>query len=336
MKIAVVIPTHRRGPLLRSALASVRDQSRTGVISEVIVSENSDDPGSLAVAAEFPELPIRHVFQNPPVDVFRHFCQLLEYGESDWVAFLGDDDMWGRYHLEDAVRGLSAHPEAVAYAGQFVCVTNTGRTAVGAASYPLAENLGNRDRLFQDCWVFSTLDMGVASLLLTPFNMWGLVGRRAALAQAFQAFTEPGAGYDSDRYMFWLLSQAGPIVIGREIGLFYRYHDCNANARFLTEDFVYQQRMAGEYTRRILLDAEYKGLPIRKAWHDAVSPMPMRARQKYWESATPGAKQALVEAWGRAIEDMFVPPTNPFKRLACDLTPPFLWRQASRVRGYFS
>lgn len=336
MKITVVIPTYKRASLLRAAIESVRNQSRHDIINEVIVSENSDDQESVKVIRAFPDLPLRHIFQSPPTDPGTHFLRLIELATTEWIALLGDDDMWGRYHLEDAIRALSAHPEAVAYAGQFVCVKNTGRTAVGAASYPLAENLGKRDQLFQDCWVFNALDMGVASLLLTPFNMWALVGRRAALMQAFQAFTEPGAGYDSDRYMFWLLAQAGPIVIGREIGLFYRYHDGNANARLLSEDFVYQQRMAGEYTRRILLDAESKGMRLQKTWHDAVLAMPMADRRKYWEAATPGAKQATIDAWGPHIEHMFIPPTNPLKRLARDWIPPFLWRQASRVRGYFS
>jgi len=33
----------------------------------------------------------------------------------EWVGLLADDDMWGRYHLEETVAALHDHPEAVAF-----------------------------------------------------------------------------------------------------------------------------------------------------------------------------------------------------------------------------
>jgi hypothetical protein len=88
MKITVSIPTYRSGAMLRSALASVQNQSLRSAIAEVIVSENSDDPGSATVAREFPDLPSRHVVQSPPTDPATHFTLVVDLAISEWVAVL--------------------------------------------------------------------------------------------------------------------------------------------------------------------------------------------------------------------------------------------------------
>lgn len=83
MKTTILIPTYQRARLLYIALASVRSQTDRDLIAEVVVSENSADRGSLDVAAEFEDLPIRHVFQHPPVDPGTHFAKLLDLTQTD-------------------------------------------------------------------------------------------------------------------------------------------------------------------------------------------------------------------------------------------------------------
>lgn len=332
MQLSVVIPTHRRGSLLRSALASVRNQSRQDLISEVIVSENSDDQGSAAVVKEFPELPIRHVTQNPPVDPGTHFCRLLEYARTEWVACLGDDDMYGRYHLEEAARLLARHTDAVAYVAQDAIVANDSRviTAGHHSGLILAHDPTKRNS-FTDSWIVDHAGMAVACLAITPLNMWGVVSRRDVLKNAFTAFAEADAGHDSDRYMLWLLARQGPVIIGREIGLFYRRHGDNACARFLRDNYDEQQRKAAEYTRRMLADAEENRVHLEEMWLAALGQMPESARAAYWSQGIPGAKRAIREAWGPAVAAMFPGMDSPLKRIVRDWVPPAVYRRASRL-----
>jgi glycosyltransferase involved in cell wall biosynthesis len=332
MKITVVIPTHRRNALLRSALESVRNQSRRNLIAEVIVSENSDDNGSLTVAAEFSDLPLRHVFQAPPTDAGTHFARLLDRATTDWVALLGDDDMWGRYHLEEAARALEMLPTAVAYAAQYVNTRNEARLAAWGPCYLLAENMQQRNSTFESFWLLDHVQMTVESLLLTPLNMWAVVARRDALVKAFAAFSEPGSGYDSDRYMFWLLGMQGPLVVGREIGLFYRQHETNACARMIAENRDYHMKMAYEYTRRMIRETEAAGIDLKSSWLAALSATPANRRREYLSWAIPGAKRAVIDEWKTVAENVFRDADRPYKRIVSDLTPPALWRLASRVR----
>jgi glycosyltransferase involved in cell wall biosynthesis len=336
MKITILIPTYKRARLLYSTIASVKNQTLRDCIAEVVVSENSTDSGSLDVVAQFPDLPIRHVFQTPPVDTGTHFARLLDRATTEWVAVVGDDDMWSRHHLADAVRCIAAHPEAVAYIAQNVVTTSNGRTAIGGAAPLLTEYLGDRSKGLVDCWVYDSLKMGVASLLVTPFNVWGIVARRTALAAAFTAFSEPGSGHDSDRYMLWLLAQQGPVAIGREIGLFYRQHPESGCLRMLKEDPDLHREMSKEYTRRIIRDAENIGLPLKETWLAAMRAIPMEERRRY-RRATPGAIIALLELWGDEAKSMLSEGSpSSLKRFVADLTPPLAWRTGARLKEWLA
>jgi glycosyltransferase involved in cell wall biosynthesis len=336
MKITVLIPTYKRAELLYSTIASVESQTRPDYIAEVVVSENSTDSASLDVVAQFPNLPIRHVFQTPPVDAGTHFAKLLDLAATEWVALVGDDDMWSRHHLADAVRCIDAHPEAVAYIAQHVATANNGRTANGGASPLLTERLGERSKGPVDCWVYDPLKMGVDSLVVTPFNVWGIVARRTALAAAFMAFSEPGSGHDSDRYMLWLLAQQGPVAIGREIGLFYRRHTGSNCLHMLKENPDLHLEMSKEYTRRIIRDAENMGLPLKETWLAAMRVLTMEERRGYC-SPIPGAVIAVLELWGDEARSMLLERTPwSLKRLVADLTPPLAWRTGARLKEWLA
>jgi hypothetical protein len=45
----------------------------------------------------------------------------------EWVGLLADDDMWGRYHLEEALAALHDHTDAVAFFGVGVIVNDDSR-----------------------------------------------------------------------------------------------------------------------------------------------------------------------------------------------------------------
>jgi len=336
-RITVTIPTYKRPALLRAALESVRNQSRPDLIDSVILSENSSDPESEEMCRSFPELPIRFVRQNPAVDAGTHFCRIVELAETEHVALLGDDDMWGRYHIEEAARQLSVQQNAVAYIGSVAVVRNSSRELCSLHNLIAKSRIPPLSDRYADSWVWAPQDMLLASLLCTPFNMWAIVGRRSELLQAMQVFTEPDQGIDSDRFMIWRLSQLGSVVIGREIGLFYRIHGDNACARLIAEAPQHHRQATRAYTNRMLQEASAMGIDSRALWLNMMSRMTPNQlneiRDYRWNLE--GAPDALIEAWG---DDAGFPrkPNPKIRRIKAfvrDILPPCIHRTLARIAG---
>jgi glycosyltransferase involved in cell wall biosynthesis len=333
MKITVVIPTHKRADLLRLALHSVSNQSRTDLIYEVLVSENSADIASLGVVSEFPNLPIRHIFQNPPVDPGTHFASLLDQVSTEWVAMLGDDDEWCRYHLEEAARVLAACTYVVAYFGRDVVIDERG-SVVCAPGHSLLLGSDARKRLDQTGYVvLSNAEIQFATLVITPLNMWALVGRINALKSAFTSFLPP-AGHDSDRFMIWSLSKCGEIAVGIETTLRYRVHSSNACARYLREDPVFHEQKSHEYTSTMLTECAREGFDIRRLWVESLRELPLHQRRHYWASAITGAKNLIAEAWSSDVQKLFGEADRAFtlKVAFRQLCPPLIWRLAKALK----
>ena len=92
-RVAVVIPTYNRAPLLVRAVRSVLDQ--TGAADEVIVV---DDGSTDATAEAVADLPVRLVRQaNAGAAAARN--RGVREATSPWVAFLDSDDLWDVAHL---------------------------------------------------------------------------------------------------------------------------------------------------------------------------------------------------------------------------------------------
>jgi hypothetical protein len=335
-KVTVLIPTYKRPELLRCALESVRNQSRLDLIAEVVVSENSDDPRSEVVCREFPTLPLKFIRQSPPIVAGHHFALLPSLANTPLVALLGDDDMWGRYHIEEALFRLKAHSDAVAYIGAAVVVGDSSRAVTGAYQLIAQSRIPPLSDHFTDHWLWSAKDVLLASLLLTPLNMWATVGYREPLQRAFQVFAEEKPGLDSDRFMIWRLATLGKIAIGREIGLFYRIHGGSACARLAADAPLYHAECSRLYTRRMLDEAADLGLDARQLWKGMIDSM---TRQQ-WEQVrsfpwiSPGTIAAIRDAFG---DDSHLdpPPSGVLHRLKpiCrEILPPIFLRFLARLR----
>ena len=334
--ITVSIPTYKRPVLLRAALESVRNQSRPDLIAAVIVSENSSDPGSEEICRDFGDLPIRFVRHTLGLDAYWHFPRIVELAETEHVALLGDDDLWGRYHIEEAARQLSAHPNAVAYIGGSAIVNDSSRAIVGPYAIVCQSRIPPHSDRFADHWLWSAQDVLLASLLVTPLNMWAIVGRRGDLLKAMQVYTEPNQGIDADRVMIWELSRLGQIVIGREIDLFYRMHNSNACAQMTSEAPLHHYQKARENTERILSEASAMGINTRALWLEMIAQMTPHqwsgVRDFPW--TPPAARDALMAAWGDDAR-LTAPPlplAARLKAIARDILPPCLYRTLSGLR----
>jgi hypothetical protein len=279
--------------MLRHTLQSIRIQSKKEYIATIIVSENSDDQRSAQVVAAFPDLPISYITQDPALDAYQHFAALLQLVNTDWVAFLGDDDLWGRYHLEEAMRCLAGAPDAIAYLGRDVIFRDDYGINFQTGHYLPPVKASHESLLTQGYQAFTPEDMHSACLLSTPLNMWTLVGKTPMIREAFRVFTETRPGSDCDRYMLWTLSQLGKILVGREISLFYRKHAENAYDQMLAEDYRFHQEKAAAYTNTMISRAEQQLPGWKTAWTAMTERMSDTERSNFWRWAIPGAKQAL-------------------------------------------
>jgi len=330
-----VIPTHKRPDFLRSALESVRNQSRLDLIAEIVVSENSEDPRSEVVCREFQDLPVRFIRQMPPFDAYLHLARLPTLTATPLVALLGDDDMWSRYHLEEAARLLASEPAAVACINMAVVVPNSGRGIGGTHSTLLQANVAPWAERFADHWTWSAQDVLLASLFWTPLNMWSCVGRRHIMTDAMMVFADLDQGTDADRFMLWRVAKAGPVVIGREVGLFYRMHSDNACARMESEAPDFHRRSWRRNVELMLDEAAEMDIDAKAEWQKTFGDADLPSIYTSRYPMTVECRNALLQRWGpvRQLRGPDGTPASFLKAMARELLPPFVLRGVRRLVG---
>src|SRR5215510_243434 len=198
--VSVVIPTAKEPDFLEFALRSVARQSAAQDIEEVIVSENKSDPRSKLVCERFPQLPIRYVMQTPPLTMVQNFDFLIREARADHVAFLCDDDWWGPRHLQDALAGLTDHPNAVAwFASSFFCESDVPVRGWIARSPALWLAAGKPN--LTDLWALTPDQVLAVSWVLTPFHLSSMVLRRTPATTALAPLLETHP-YQIDRTFY--------------------------------------------------------------------------------------------------------------------------------------
>jgi glycosyltransferase involved in cell wall biosynthesis len=332
MKYSVLVPTMRRPELLRCALTSIVRQTRRDLILEVVVSENGKDPSSQKVCEEFSSLPIRYFFHDEPKAACEHFDWMAAQATGGWVAWLADDDMWGRYHLEEADRLFHSHPDAVAYAGQAVTVFSSQRVPINGWRETI-DSIICEDRLkYMDCRVWDRNIMFVETVCHTPLNMWGMVFRKDAFVHAIGSIRDlSDMIFDNDRYFLWNLSHVGNVLVGQEVTLFYRNHGENTWMQLMRDSREHQYAMTRKMTRMILNDALKLGMPAKDLWFAVCSRLDQTAKTRL-ERCGKRALEELVQVWGK--EAGFVDPKSGRARHIKRWLPPVLFD--ALIRLYFS
>jgi hypothetical protein len=277
MTISVIIPTFDRPQYLLSALRSVASQSRVDLINEVIVSENGNLCDSIDVCTLFPELPIVYIKQDQQLSCYKHIAKLASLAVAPYVAWLGDDDMWGRYHLEEGMRCLNDHPNACAYFGQSVVVHNESLGVDRKCQQIFSEELQPFTDKYQEYWLWHQEDVAINCLDRAPLNIWSLIANNQANLQAcVDAYVNSDfADFAAcDRYFTWRLSYSGDIIIGRNsISLFSRVHPKSEMNR-LIGDYASEKtkKLQREYdlriTKKILSEARQSNCDPLPRWKD--------------------------------------------------------------------
>lgn len=247
---------------------------------------------------------------------------------------LGDDDVWGRYHLEEAALQLSKAPEAVGYFGQAVVVRDDSRQVFSGYARLCQDCHEDHDSAKGRCWTWRVEDVFLESLLRTPLNMWSMVAQRDAVVRAMDVFDDPECGIDSDRMFIWRLCQYGDILVGREVSLFYRTHVNSTGTKELSQKPRLYWGKSYDHTMLILQEAQKLGVPTHKLWFEFWEKMTVSRKIDLCEKALPAALAAVTNTFGSSAVEPF-PSQNRYirllKALLSDLIPPIALRSVKKI-----
>jgi hypothetical protein len=310
----------------------VASQTRLDSVREVIVSENGNNKESKEVCSEFTRLPIRYINRVPELDVVCHFETIVAEASSPWVALLGDDDMWSRYHLEEASRAVALYSDIAAFVGACAVVRNESCRLWRGYGMTLESILWPGHTL-PTVGLWPAKQMHLESLVRTPLNMWGTVGRKAPLLHGLRGWRENSHLFDADRIFLCKLASQGKVAVGREIGLFYRAHPASEFALFWSKVKA-RDAVSAETTRLIVNSAEHLGINIREDWFAALQAMSYQQRHEYVASALPGAQQALVQLWGKEAfgPDESLRQSLLLRSVGRAILPPAVWQALKNAR----
>lgn len=102
MKISAIIPTHNRKQFLSESIESALSQSLPP--DEILIINNGKEKLDLP-ADIINKVTIFDIIPDAGVSQARNFGALMASG--DYLAFLDDDDLWGKDYLENAERAIN-------------------------------------------------------------------------------------------------------------------------------------------------------------------------------------------------------------------------------------
>jgi hypothetical protein len=207
---SVVIPTRNRPDDLRRALASVSRQEARDAIAEVIVIENGGSHASRDVCADFNELPVEWLLNDPPLPMTAWANRVFgsPRADSEFFALMCDDDWWEPQHLSRALRLLRAQkPVAATWSGciEYDTVARTAR--------PRGHTIWTVAQYAPDALEVSVAfpQVLLANLLTTAFHISTLVARHSAIRTVLPAVAN-GNPFDIDRHLACLLATQGQTI----------------------------------------------------------------------------------------------------------------------------
>ena len=155
-RVSVVIPTRNRRELLLRTLTSVLAQENVDIAVVVVDEASSDGTGDALTSLAEPRVSVvRHA---TPLGVAAARNAGLEHVDTDWVAFVDDDDVWAPDKLASQLEALGARPEC-----EWSC---TGAVVVdGALSIVGVEAVPADVRLVERLLAYNAIPGGGSSVL---------------------------------------------------------------------------------------------------------------------------------------------------------------------------
>jgi len=152
--------------------------------------------------------------------------------QSQFTAFLHDDDWWAPTHLANALAAFESHPHGAVYgAGHFVV---GGESSMLNCSGNLFPWFGANYAAFKPIWEISRLNVIMAELLGTVAHYSTLVVRTEALRKSAYVY-DLNNPFDNDRMLIFALSVFGPLLFNPTPDTFVRNHQVQDCFNFDTE-----------------------------------------------------------------------------------------------------
>lgn len=271
--INVIITTFRRPAMLRTALRSIAKQTRLDLVSRVVVSENGGDRGSDAVCREFPGLPIDYIFRDPQVTGLEH-AQIVARDciAHDFTIFLHDDDWWMPRFIEDASRGFSKHPEAIAYCSAHLNLADECAMPLSVSNPLLWFGAGFPE--MDEFWLLNPLEVTLATLLHTPISFSASLVRSSVLREVTDVVFHLSNPYDVDRMLGARLAHFGSVIAHPLPDVFRRMHSAQDSSRYTAED---EKRHMTSSTKWILQQSQVNPADLLAAFNDRLVSCPDHA-----------------------------------------------------------
>jgi glycosyltransferase involved in cell wall biosynthesis len=215
-RVTVGIPTYNRCAYLREAMESVLGQ--TFADFDLLISDNGSTDGTEDMVREYARAEKRVIYHRFPKNcgMARNLRHVLMSPDTEFVAFLPDDDLWLPHHLASALESLQNVPNAILFA----CTAESfGEKAEQDLHRPYWVN-GSKSR-----YVTDTRKRFVPWLKESPVAAASVVFRGAARDQV--------SWYNDDRFgprdwLFWgQISMCGVTVFDPAVGTKYRWHKGN-------------------------------------------------------------------------------------------------------------
>lgn len=184
---SIIVTTYNRPVLLKSALASLGEQSFKD-FEVILVNDHGDPVESLLADYDFP---ITYIYQgkNQGLSAARNIGLKLATGR--YIAYLDDDDIYLPSHIAVMAEAIERFPQSVIYtAAEYVSEKiEDGRRIELSRSMPLKHDAYDRNRLFVQNYIPVNTWAHPRSMLaavgefdtgLTAFEDWDMLLRLAA------------------------------------------------------------------------------------------------------------------------------------------------------------
>jgi hypothetical protein len=321
--ITIILPTFNRAHFLREALCSLRLQLLDRREWRVVVLDNASTDATRDVVSEFSDLPL--VYDPSPTNegADANFARgLVRYLDTEFFAILCDDDLYAPYHLELALRGLRANPEA----GLFANGTIWG-AALEARSRGICDSL-SEDALTLDMHRQTIVWDREAWLVLhtacSPVVITGCLFRASAL-RAMSPILTPGV-FLGDRWLLARFGQQHLCVTSPWPATFIRLHGQNGYMGVRGERMAHAHQQCGNL---ILSLCESEKIDVVAFWKKygggtvAQIPEPLKA----------GIHDCYPEVLRRRILGSWRPSTGMLSRLGVPMTIQPAIRKMLRIFG---
>jgi hypothetical protein len=280
------VPTANQPGFLETALQSIARQTAAKHIEEVLVSENLMNRESEAVCRRFKDLPIKYLFQDPPMAPADHFNFLFSEARGDVIAVLCDDDWWSPGHLCEAAVDLKRNENAVARFSACVNVDSqtvwTGEMSPSSILWLAASRPG-----CCETWRLEKAHVLAAAWIVTPFHASSMVVHRTILQPIVPALHNAHI-YQNDRILQVRLAMQGTVLYEPLPDTFIRSHVGAATHRIPRHERNQVFQTCTEMIRELSVKA---GIDLATTWHAAL----VGANEAAIDGAAPYFRMALDE-----------------------------------------